>query len=62
MIVSEAHVMQRMFGISGIAPPNPNRYFQLASADLVVPNQEAWRLMWDFSTIRQLIGELEGKS
>jgi alpha-mannosidase len=28
-----------------------NRYFQLASADLVVPNQEAWALLWDFQTL-----------
>jgi alpha-mannosidase len=28
-----------------------NRYFGLASADLVVPNQEAWRLLADFQTL-----------
>ncbi|KAG8908987.1 Glycoside hydrolase, 38 vacuolar alpha mannosidase [Tulasnella sp. 403] len=51
-----------MFGISGIGPPDQNRYFTLASADLVVPNQEAWRLMWDFQTLRELIGDLPGNS
>jgi hypothetical protein len=28
-----------------------NRYFTLDSADLVVPNQEAWGLLWDFQTL-----------
>lgn len=31
--------------------------FRLASADLVVPNMEAWRLLWDFRTIRDLARE-----
>ena len=39
-----------------------NRFFQLASADLVVPNQEAWGLLWDFSTLRELVDKLPGNS
>ncbi|EGN94808.1 glycoside hydrolase family 38 protein [Serpula lacrymans var. lacrymans S7.3] len=55
-----------MFGVpwngDTIAPPDMNRYFQLASADLVVPNQEAWRLLWDFTTLREIIDTLPGNS
>ncbi|QRV99556.1 glycoside hydrolase family 38 protein [Ceratobasidium sp. AG-Ba] len=51
-----------MFGISGIAPPDPNRYFTLASADLVVPNQDAWHLFWDYTTLREIIDNLPGNS
>ena len=40
----------------------PNRYFQLASADLVVPNMTAWGLLWDFTTLRELIETLPGNS
>lgn len=45
-----------MFGVapSVIGPPDMNRYFTLASADLVVPNEDAWRLMWDFTTLREI--------
>jgi hypothetical protein len=39
-----------------------NRYFSLASADLVVPNQEAWRLLWDFQTLKELVGTLPGNT
>lgn len=39
-----------------------NRYFALSSADLVVPNQEAWHLLWDFSTLREIIDSLPGNS
>jgi alpha-mannosidase len=49
-----------MFGVSGIGPPDQNRYFSLASADLVVPNQEAWRLLWDYETLRQISDTLPG--
>ncbi|KAJ7076048.1 hypothetical protein C8R43DRAFT_966256 [Mycena crocata] len=51
-----------MFGMAGggIGPPDPNRYFQLAMADLVVPNQDAWRLLWDFTTLRELVDVLPG--
>jgi alpha-mannosidase len=40
----------------------PGVYLQLASADLVVPKQEAWRLMWDFNTLRQIIDNLPGNN
>lgn len=55
-----------MFGIpwngDTIQPPDMNRFFQLASADLVVPNQEAWALLWDFTTLRELVNSLPGNS
>jgi alpha-mannosidase len=55
-----------MFGVpwngDTIQPPDPNRYFQLASADLVVPNMAAWGLLWDFTTLRELIETLPGNS
>ncbi|KAI0293181.1 glycosyl hydrolases family 38 N-terminal domain-containing protein [Multifurca ochricompacta] len=55
-----------MFGVPWngdiIQPPDPNRNFQLASADLVVPNMPAWGLLWDFTALRELIGTLPGNS
>ncbi|KAJ7113374.1 glycoside hydrolase family 38 protein [Mycena epipterygia] len=53
-----------MFGMAGggIGPPDPNRYFSLDMADLVVPNQEAWRLLWDFQTLRELVDTLPGNT
>ncbi|KAG6847892.1 hypothetical protein H0H93_005147, partial [Arthromyces matolae] len=55
-----------MFGVpwhgDTIDPPDMNRYFSLASADLVVPNQEAWALLWDFTTLRELIDTLPGNT
>jgi alpha-mannosidase len=39
-----------------------NRYFQLKSADLVVPNQDAWNLMLDFETLKQIIDTLPGNT
>lgn len=39
-----------------------NRYFTLASADLVVPNQDAWHLMWDFQTLREIIDNVGGST
>ncbi|KAG6332318.1 hypothetical protein ID866_6771 [Astraeus odoratus] len=55
-----------MFGVpwngDTIAPPDMNRTFQLASADLVVPNQEAWHLMWDFHALREIVDTLPGNS
>lgn len=39
-----------------------NRFFGLASADLVVPNMEAWQLMWDFQTLRELTDTLPGNT
>ncbi|KAF8991674.1 glycosyl hydrolases family 38 N-terminal domain-containing protein [Cyathus striatus] len=43
-----------------IAPPDMNRYFSLASADLVVPNMDAWGLLWDFQTLTELVDTLPG--
>ncbi|KAH9988748.1 glycosyl hydrolases family 38 N-terminal domain-containing protein [Russula vinacea] len=55
-----------MFGVpwngDTIQPPDPNRFFQLASADLVVPNMDAWGLLWDFTTLREIIDTLPGNS
>ncbi|KAJ7677197.1 glycosyl hydrolases family 38 N-terminal domain-containing protein [Mycena rosella] len=53
-----------MFGMAGggIGPPDPNRYFRLEMADLVVPNMEAWRLLWDFQTLRELVDTLPGNT
>ncbi|OAX33098.1 glycoside hydrolase family 38 protein [Rhizopogon vinicolor AM-OR11-026] len=55
-----------MFGVpwngDTIAPPDMNRYFSLASADLVVPNQDAWHLMWDFGTLREIADTLPGNT
>ncbi|KAK7035350.1 Glycoside hydrolase, 38 vacuolar alpha mannosidase [Paramarasmius palmivorus] len=55
-----------MFGVpwngDTIQPPDMNRYFSLASADLVVPNQEAWHLLWDFTTLRELVDTLPGNT
>ena len=53
-----------MFGVGGgsISPPDMNRYFSLASADLVVPNQDAWGLLWDFRALRQISETLPGNT
>jgi alpha-mannosidase len=55
-----------MFGVpftgDTIDPPDMNRYFSLDSADLVVPNMEAWGLLWDFQTLRQLVDTLPGNT
>lgn len=55
-----------MFGVpwngDSIQPPDPNRYFKIASADLVVPNMTAWGLLWDFTVLRELISTLPGNS
>ena len=39
-----------------------NRYFGLGSADIVVPNQEAWKLLWDFTTLREISETLPGNT
>lgn len=39
-----------------------NRHFSLASADIVVPNQEAWGLLWDFQTLREIVDTLPGNT
>ncbi|KIK63743.1 glycoside hydrolase family 38 protein [Collybiopsis luxurians FD-317 M1] len=55
-----------MFGVpwngDTISPPDMNRYFTLASADLVVPNQEAWHLLWDFTTLREIADSVSGNT
>ncbi|KAI1787087.1 glycoside hydrolase family 38 protein [Ganoderma leucocontextum] len=55
-----------MFGVpwngDTIAPPDMNRYFGLRSADLVVPNMEAWHLFWDFQTLRELTDSIPGNT
>ncbi|KAI0713074.1 glycoside hydrolase family 38 protein [Cerioporus squamosus] len=55
-----------MFGVpwngDTIAPPDMNRYFGLASADLVVPNMEAWHLLWDFQALRQISESVPGNT
>jgi len=38
------------------------QYFSLASADLVVPNQDAWHLLWDFKTLSQISETLPGNT
>ncbi|KAK0524454.1 Glycoside hydrolase, 38 vacuolar alpha mannosidase [Tilletia horrida] len=38
--------------------PDPDRYFKLASADLVVKDPVAWGLMWDFETLQQLVEQM----
>lgn len=42
--------------------PQMDRSFQLTSADLVVPNTNAWGLHWDFQTLRELADSLPGNS
>ena len=39
-----------------------NRYFSLAMADIVVPNVEAWQLMLDFQTLRELVDNIPGNT
>jgi alpha-mannosidase len=54
-----------MFGVGindQIGPPDPNRYFRLDSADLVVPNEETWRLFWDYTTLGEIVDSLGGSS
>lgn len=52
-----------MFGAGdNIGPPNMDRYFQLATADLVVPNVAAWDLMVDFQNIKDIADNLPGNS
>ncbi|KAJ7872254.1 hypothetical protein B0H13DRAFT_2669454 [Mycena leptocephala] len=53
-----------MFGMAGggIGPPDPNRFFRLDLADIVVPNQDVWRLLWDFTTLRELVDTLPGNT
>src|SRR3984893_18603062 len=39
-----------------------NRQFKLASADLVVPNVEAWALLHDFTVLQQLANSVSGNT
>ena len=55
-----------MFGVSVsddiFDAPDMNRYFSLASAELVVPNMDAWGLLWDFQTLREIVDTLPGNT
>jgi alpha-mannosidase len=50
----------KLGGQNDIHAPDDNQYYRLNSADLVVPNMEAWRLMWDFNTLKGLLDALPG--
>ncbi|KAJ1035181.1 hypothetical protein NDA18_000777 [Ustilago nuda] len=43
-----------MFGLpaDGTGDPDPNRYFELESCDIVVKRVEAWKLLWDFELLQ----------
>ncbi|KAJ7669684.1 hypothetical protein B0H14DRAFT_2198668, partial [Mycena olivaceomarginata] len=49
-------------GSGGIGPLDLNRTFRLDTADIVVPNQDTWRLLWDFKTLRELVDTLRGNT
>lgn len=51
-----------MFGNGSDGVPDPNRYFPLNKCDLVLPNLEARRLMWDFWIIGDAAREFPGSS
>ncbi|EJF58912.1 glycoside hydrolase family 38 protein [Dichomitus squalens LYAD-421 SS1] len=55
-----------MFGVpwngDTIAPPDMNRFFGLRSADLVVLNLDAWHLLWDFQTLREITDNIPGNT
>lgn len=38
--------------------PDPNRYFRLGSADVVVKRPEAWGLLWDFVLLHGCVREM----
>lgn len=46
-----------MFGVPNRTEedPDPNRYFELTSADIVVKNPQAWHLLWDFFQLQGCI-------
>src|SRR5271169_1876271 len=55
--------MNGMFGCGerdSIQPPNPNRYYTLQTADIVVPYMPAWHLFWDYWMITDCARELGG--
>ncbi|CAG8784831.1 4953_t:CDS:10, partial [Dentiscutata erythropus] len=43
---------------SDINPPDPNKYFTLRQVELAIPNQNAWRLMYDFQIILDMAKEI----
>lgn len=49
-----------MFGVPSdhTGDPDPNRYFTLLSADIVVKRPEAWGLLWDFEALRGCVREM----
>lgn len=49
-----------MFGNGADGEPDPNRYFRLNRAHLVVPNLEARRLFWDFWILGDATREFPG--
>ncbi|KAF8750121.1 Alpha mannosidase, middle domain [Rhizoctonia solani] len=52
-----------MFGISGIAPPDVSKsVFYSGVGGPRRPNQDAWHLFWDFTTLREIIDTLPGNS
>lgn len=51
-----------MFGNGGDGHPDPNRYFPLNKAYLVLPNMEARRLFWDFWILSDGAREFPGGS
>lgn len=51
-----------MFGVPSAgsgSDPDPNRYFKLQSADLVLKRLDAWRLLWDFNLLRGAVDWVE---
>ena len=42
--------------------PDMNRFFGLSSADLVVPNMDAWNLMLDLDATKQFTDTLPGNT
>ncbi|ODV80623.1 glycoside hydrolase family 38 protein [Suhomyces tanzawaensis NRRL Y-17324] len=51
-----------MFGNGAEGSPDPNRYFRLNRAHLVLPNLDARRLYWDFWILGDAARELPGNS
>lgn len=49
-----------MFGLpsDSTGDPDPNRFFVLASADIVVKRPQAWKLMWDWEILRGCVNEM----
>jgi alpha-mannosidase len=45
-------------GAGVIGPPDPNRYFQVTTSALVVPNPLAWQLYYDFQIISSMARDL----